>query len=520
MKKILIKNNISNNIVYFDGTNWVNTGLIEPLLDSDYINKGMENVYNVPQAKWDELDDDITLMVWSDTTLDSNNFIASTTKSTYFPINIINNPVVSTYYLNNKDLLINLNVTATNQMRFLLSKDNRNTWWTYKKDSDTWQQVSINNIKTDGITQTDLYNMTDVQFTEWFKRGYLDVAIWINEQSNDTSSLPYLNSLIVNFPQNNYPIINNFNIYPNVVNRDNVLISAGISELEGDNFRYRIIINNTILDWSNWFDGETTNNILKTVDYNLFKEDVNTVILQVQDNRNTSINSYQKNVKMINNNPTFTTLSYDDFLVSGIITDDDNDMVRYRILINNAQVYPYVKDTGIKTYTDFLQTPYNFDYMFNSKNIIIGKQNNITIEVLDKFGGIASSSFIVNGKYNNLMLKDNNGNYLSNDNGELLRYLIFGNDGSIVNNSMIKKVTLENEYSYTIYDANISANKSNNDFDIWFNYNDNFDTYYENLNLGSILANSTKDFYIKVNLHKDIINYNDNLFNIIVTGHK
>ena len=86
-----------------------------------------------------------------------------------------------------------------------------------------------------------------------------------------------------------------------------------------------------------------------------------------------------------------------------IISDSDNDKIKYRILVNDVKTYPETSE-----YTDFSDSPVNLEYSWED-DIILGKLNEIKIEVIDEFGGEFTKIINVIGKNRTLMFKDEYG---------------------------------------------------------------------------------------------------------------
>lgn len=161
----------------------------------------------------------------------------------------------------------------------------------------------------------------------------------------------------------------------------------------------------------------------------------------------------------------------------------------------------------------FLPSPYNLFYEWNSSDLVFNSTNIVTIEIMDKANSKHTIQFNdIVGKYKNLMFKDTEGNYYSNDKGELinwknniLSYLDFGIMVAGAT-SEPKKVILENDLGNNVentkvyldtndlvgYDVHISDNQD-------FTVNTGGDTTLHEVKYDGIInVGDQKEFFVRV----------------------
>jgi hypothetical protein len=353
-----------------------------------------------------------------------------------------------------------MNIKAQLKSRFLFSKDKRNTWWTFS--GGVWQQVLLTDIATKGMLRTDVNSLTDTNLNQWFQHGTLDYAVYMYSESNIDS--PQVNEIDINFPVNSAPTISNFTVSPDTtINRTNLQLSADLQDLEGDLFQYKITINGYILDfegnngWSDWLDGSQIQHIVHTYNYLDFKVGNNNIVIYVKDDRGLMYTSPTKTLNMVNNNPIFTSVVQDNWSIKGSLDDMNGDKIRYRMLINGVQKYPYTDNPSIPSYTEYFTVPHYVEHSWTSDDLILNTTNTIKFEIEDYVGGKLEFSFLVNGKYKNLMFKDEMSGFYTDAHGNLLELLDFG-ILTAGQTSDIKRVLIENDYGYPVENTIINVN--------------------------------------------------------------
>lgn len=503
MEYTLIKNSF-NQIYTFDSANniWRDTGLSEPLSIDQIKTNGIADIGSMTDTQWDLLPyNDIQVLIWTDNASMQTAYLTS--KNGYRPIDLLDSPKLEIFTIDNSVITIKLGISAIMKLRVAISKDNRNTWYVFKEGS--WKNILLSNISTDGMLVSEINSMTDTNFVSWFQRGNLDFAIYSASQSN--VEFLQVREIAVNFPDNESPYVENLLITPNEITRQNVNITADLKDLEGDLFRYKLLINENPFGfednsgWSNWIDGESSYSINYSLPFYDFQPNDNTIKIIAEDDRFKSLETLPFTVKMINHDPVVSVLTHNNWSINGVIEDSDGDDIRYRVLINDTQVYP-----KNQTYTDFQTTPYNLSYEWGSKDLVFNSTNIITVEILDKANGKHTIQFNdIVGKYKNLVFKDTDNSYFSDDIGQLIKYLDFGImiAGST---SQPKPIILENSLGKLI--QNVKVNLDTNDlvgYDVQISDNPDFllntgdDSAYHEIKYDGVMNdNDQKQFFVRV----------------------
>lgn len=160
-------------------------------------------------------------------------------------------------------------------------------------------------------------------------------------------------------------------------------------------------------------------------------------------------------ILLFNQSPIFIlgTVSYN--TLSAIIDDPDKDKVQYQILLNGIKVYPENEEWSI-----LHDTPFPISYTFNSKDVLLGRNNTVLLKVRDEFGVEASLNLTFEGTYVGLMFSDSEGNYYSTDSGEVLKYLDFGVFFAGFDSDTVK-VRLINQNYFPVRNLTLTLNKAN-----------------------------------------------------------
>lgn len=428
----------------------------------------IDNITLIPKEKWNELSGKVEFFTWHDS---QNEIKAEITTPIHKPIERLENPIkLITYSDDQDDVLIKMDLTVENRIRYLISKDKRNTWHTY---DGTWKSVALESIHDNGMSKTQLEAITPEQWKQWFNRNQLDFAIGI--WSNNPVEKPVVKSITVNFPANAAPIVKDFTVTPSTVLRDNLHATATIIDLEGDPLQYRILINDkpyTNLSndgWTTLTSMETTVEMSEIIDYKLLKSGLNAIKLIVRDDRSVTYEAPYISVNLINTAPYQVSIANDNWSFNVQIDDNESDRIKYRILINGVQKFPKTTDYTTPTYTNFMNVPTNISFNWISDDLIYGKEDNtVTLEVLDEIG----ESFVyeinnIVGKYKNLMFLVDvpYERYYSDDKGELivwqpenlLSYLDFGTitAGQVTDS---EKIYVKNMFGYAVNNVKVSVN--------------------------------------------------------------
>lgn len=249
--------------------------------------------------------------------------------------------------------------------------------------------------------------------------------------------------------------------------------------------------------WGETFNPYNATNI--AINSSEFKVGSNNITIQVA--KADTESSYVENVSssainVVNNNPTILVINYssDAHRIVFTISDADNDdKVRYRILMN---------DNVEKDWSDFKTQPVNVNYAFSDEFINIGHNNTLKIEYQDEFQtGTFNTTYQFEGAYKNLVFLDADGNYLSDDKGNVITLLDFG---EIVagTETEVRKITVKNCSSVALTNLTIVTNYINSieGAKVLYSKGDLPFNNLDSLNYGNTVleVNDTIDFYIKV----------------------
>lgn len=198
-------------------------------------------------------------------------------------------------------------------------------------------------------------------------------------------------------------------------------LDGNIDDPEGDKVSYRVFLNSVQIFPSSGFTAleETPLAFTRFITNEALKIGANTLKVDVHDEFGVTT-SWSGTVIKTNGTPTLQSPKLRGLTVSGTVRDPENDKVRYRILVNNIQLFP------VSGWTEYLNTPFDINYTFTSDRIKIGAANRVRVELEDEFGGIGSWEYSFTGAYSGLLFTDAAGSFYSTDSGELLKYLDIG----------------------------------------------------------------------------------------------
>ena len=181
----------------------------------------------------------------------------------------------------------------------------------------------------------------------------------------------------------------------------------------------------------------------KIVTSSMLKLGTNDIRFEISTEDGTVTNTYESlgSIELTNEAPILSLIAADsnDFRLHFIIHDEDGDAVKYRMTLNNSKVQDYI----LKDWTALAPSPMEELFYMESPSIVIGETNVIKIEYIDELGETGTYTYSFEGKYRNLIFYNENGDILTTDKGEILRYLEFGKLVAGTSSS-IKKVTMKN----------------------------------------------------------------------------
>ena len=477
--KHLIKS--SNKIQVLIDNVWTDTLLSELLTKSNFETHGMDDISTIPYEKWMELDDEFEVITWTDDTtvpklleintdsfspiekLNQNGFeVITWTDSTdapklelgippQKPLYWFDNPTLLTWTDSPNDLQIEQRVTVEQKARFLISKDGRNTWYTFKNNA--WNLTTLGEIATTGMSKNELQAITQSQWSEWFVRGTIDFAVNISGINQYGGNPVSVKNITVNFPPNQAPVIINPVISNDEIHNEYTTITAIFKDIEGDTMQYRVLIkkaNEEEFYVANDWDNIPNNfNMLRAYNHPYFNLGLNIIRVQVRDSRGASTH-WDGNLVLTNQIP-MINYSYTEFGFNATISDPDTDKVAIQVSINNNIILPF---------GEFMTTPRQFKYEWDTKHTPFGQPSTIKIELKDSFGGQCSEEFTIIGTYKGLLFLDKDGNYYTSDKGDILKML---NKGTLIagQNSEPVKIRLLNKTNSSLQMIKIIPDSGN-----------------------------------------------------------
>lgn len=247
-----------------------------------------------------------------------------------------------------------------------------------------------------------------------------------------------------------------------VTQKEAITLTARLEDPEDDRVQYRILLNGAKIFPSNseWSSFQNSGHILT---YSFAYPDLNigsnTITLIAKDEINEEEAVWTRDLEVVNEAPYIFSITNDDFSLTAIIKDEDDDKVGYRISINGEQVFPAEEGQ----YTELAPQPLNVKYGWRSSDLIFGEENEIKIEITDQMGATLEKTIIVVGSYEGLMFKDTEDRYYTTDQGDLLRRarkeLLVGGQTSVP-----KKIIVENRNPFTIRNLLITVEPNNFDY--------------------------------------------------------
>lgn len=140
--------------------------------------------------------------------------------------------------------------------------------------------------------------------------------------------------------------------------------------------------------------------------------------------------------------------------LTGSLSDADLTRVQYKVTLNGESFYPSNGE-----WTALSEPPQNINITMKTSDIKMMDWNTLRVDFRDFFGteDYWQTTFV--GNYASLMFKDTDGNYYSDDVGQVLQYLDFGNivAGEV---TVSHEIILKNQYGYAVKDIEIVPNTS------------------------------------------------------------
>lgn len=257
-------------------------------------------------------------------------------------------------------------------------------------------------------------------------------------------------------------------------------------------FRYTIeLLDNVIQGWSQEVDSN------QQVDVLVFSSDLyqtNRADLQV--NLEIGGNIYTESIELfINSHPPDVSIDVKGLNVKVTIDDQDQDLVKYKIMINKKNIFPLAAG-----FSEYMEPPIYYDKTITSRDINIGSSNEISVISKDYHGKVGESHVTFEGKYVGLMFSDENGEYYSTDLGQVLMYLQMRPKMMAGSSTLIEKIRLTNTYEFPVTNIRLSSSRNLADSSILFSKTKTPFTANKELNFFEVTLNNDEyiDFFVRV----------------------
>lgn len=203
--------------------------------------------------------------------------------------------------------------------------------------------------------------------------------------------------------------------------------------------------------------------------------------------------------------------------ITGIIDDEDEGKVQYRIKLNGNDYFP-----ADGSFTPLMASPLNISTTLSNEDILIDENNTLRIEFKDYWGSIDYWQTNFTGTYSGLLFMDETGEYYSTDIGGILQYLDFG--VIIAGQTTIEQaILLKNTYGYTVDNINIRANQAGFPSGMKAQFGTN-EISFEALDIlsleGQMEDGDERTFYIRLSTQLGVTPQANGEFDIIVTADK
>lgn len=149
------------------------------------------------------------------------------------------------------------------------------------------------------------------------------------------------------------------------------------------------------------------------------------------------------------------------------IDDDDKDLIRYNIKVNNKKVFPSSGDIS-----QWIKSPLNFKYKINTKDLHLNIINTLEVYAEDIYGYDNKLLLTFTGNYSNIIFKNEDDEIYSDDFGKVLKNLDFGKieSGDI---SDVKKIIFKNKNGYDVENIRIYGENKYDDARLEFSFSNN-----------------------------------------------
>lgn len=451
----------------FDTNSWNDAEILEELSPA-----AMRNIYNMELVVKTEYDDDT--------------FTASF--NTY---DIITTSDETAFQLFGYSNINSFSAEASSDCRFVISFDNRNTWYTYDVDNAAWEVVKNpeQNIYSKGLSTDDLNALTSVEIKDIYKRTQLDFMVGITTDG-------YFKSLTLNLPGNSKPVLDNVIISSVDVHKEDAIVSANIVDIDGDDVEWEVYINDST---DSLITGKTYGNSFRDSNSFEFKIPLNNlivglnkIIIKLSDSKDT--NSEVVYINRNNMNPTaFGILNNNMYNLS--IVDPDEDNINYRIILNDEVIFDW---------SGWQPSPISKTYEIPRDKIIYNKINNLVIEYIDDGNQDVihklEEGFV--GSYYGLLFIDEKNEFYSDSLGEIVKMLIVPNIVAS-NSSTTHSVYVYNKSNNILDNIVVTAPTINPNIKLELSYSDSPFKSEQQLLIPKMFILDKQQIYIKIKTVND-----------------
>lgn len=415
-----------------------------------------------------------------------------------------------------RDRAIKVDTKGEGKSRYLISVNNGGKWLIYDSVRSTWVETELRTIADTGLTMAQLADTSIWGSLPSDYRSKIKYAVGIrNESFNSTHRIQGLD---IEFAPNSGPLVQDTQIQ---VQSDKVILSGVLFDAENDQVEYQVVTKQfNELTWRQitpeqpgWFKRKNGYEFYHEYDLTNFRAGDNSIKVVTRDNRGIV---YEKEFQiiLITGEPSIELNFQNEFYMNATINHSLGKKIRFRILVNNNQATP------VEGYTEWKEAPFSFDFSWDSKDLLYGLPNEITIQAVDELNTIAEIKFHVIGGYRSLLFKDENNFYYSTDKGDILQQLDFGTViGGLFAEPRV--VFLENRTGLTLENVSIWADNETRDEKVKLVLSETLTPFVpvETILLTNTMANGeVKAFYVRIQSEIDVQSIQRKVFKIYAKG--
>lgn len=192
--------------------------------------------------------------------------------------------------------------------------------------------------------------------------------------------------------------------------------------------------------------------------------------------------------------------------------DDDGNKVKYNIYVNGSKIYPLTEE-----WSPLVQTPFVTTKRFKSNEIIVEGENLVKVNVIDEYGKSTSLTYKFIGECSGLLFMNEHNEMYTDDLGNIIRMLEFGNILA-GKSSKIEKIKLKNNCGFNVKDITIKIEPTTIPQGSTILLDTDFDNFRgsNEINIQRLVDGAEIEFYIRV--ITDIEQETGGTFDITVTS--